>query len=168
MIKLIVMDVDGTLTDGSIYYSEDKTEIKKFNVRDAAGILACQAVDKKCMILTGRESYAVQRRANDLNIGLVFQGIKNKRKFLEKLIAQEGHTVEEIMFIGDDLNDLNAMKIVGKVGCPADAAEEVKQIADFISAYTGGNGAVRDILFKLLKEEGLYEKAIENVYGGIL
>lgn len=167
MIKLIVMDVDGTLTDGTIYYSEDKTEIKKFNVKDAAGILACQAVGKKCMVLTGRKSYAVQRRANDLNIEFVFQGIKNKRKFLEDLMAQEGYMEEEIMYVGDDLNDLSAMKIVGKTGCPADAAEEVKQLADFISVYTGGNGAVREILFKMLREEGLYEKAIENAYGGI-
>lgn len=167
MIKLIVMDVDGTLTDGTIYYSEDKTEIKKFNVKDAAGILACQAVGKKCMVLTGRKSYAVQRRANDLNIEFVFQGIKNKQKFLEDLMAQEGYMEEEIMYVGDDLNDLSAMKIVGKTGCPADAAEEVKQLADFISVYTGGNGAVREILFKMLKEEGLYEKAIENAYGGI-
>lgn len=167
MISLIIMDVDGTLTDGGIYYSESKTEIKKFNVKDAAGILACQAAGKKCMLLTGRESYAVQRRAKDLNIEFVFQGIKNKRTFLEDFIGQNGYFKEEIMFIGDDLNDLGVMKIVGKTGCPADAAEEVKQISDYISIYNGGQGAVRDILFTLLKSEGLYEKAIEKAYGGI-
>ncbi len=167
MIKLIVMDVDGTLTDGSIYYSENNIEIKKFNVRDAAGILACQMVGKKCMVLTGRESYAVQRRAKDLNIEFIFQGIRNKQKFLKDFIKKNEYVEEEILYIGDDLNDLSAMKIVGKTGCPADAAEEVKQIADFISVYNGGNGAVRDILFALLKSEGIYENAVENVYGGI-
>ncbi len=167
MIKLVIMDVDGTLTDGSIYYSDDQTEIKKFNVKDAAGIMACQSVGKKCVILTGRESYAVERRAKDLNIEFVYQEIKNKRAFLKDFVGQNGYTKDEIMYIGDDLNDLGVMKMVGKTGCPADAAEEIKQISDYISMYKGGHGAVRDILFSLLKSEGLYEKAIENAYGGI-
>lgn len=167
MIELIVMDVDGTLTDGSIYYSEDKTEIKKFNVKDAAGILACQAVGKKCMLLTGRESYAVERRAKDLHIAFVFQGIKDKKAFLLNFADENGYVKEEILFIGDDLNDLSAMKIVGRTGCPANAADEVKQFSEFISAYNGGDGAVRDILFQLLKEEGRYEEAIANAYGGV-
>ena len=167
MIKLIVMDVDGTLTDGSIYYSEDKTEIKKFNVKDAAGILACEAVGKKCMILTGRESYAVERRAKDLHIAYVFQGIKDKQSFLKEFIVQNGYAKEEILYIGDDLNDIGVMKIVGRTGCPAVAAEEVKQICDYVSSYNGGNGAVRDILFMLLKSEGVYQKAIEKAYGGV-
>ncbi len=87
MIKLIIMDVDGTLTDGSIYYSDDQTEIKRFNVKDGAGIMACQSVGKKCMILTGRESYVVERRAKDLNIEFVYQGIKNKREFALDIVV---------------------------------------------------------------------------------
>ncbi|MCM1183107.1 MAG: HAD hydrolase family protein [Roseburia sp.] len=167
MIKLIVMDVDGTLTDGGLYYSNEGAETKKFCVKDGIGILMVQAVEKKCMIMTGKESDLVKKRAEDLHIEHVFQGIHNKKRCLMAFMKKEQVAGDEILYIGDDLNDLGAMQIAGRVGCPADAAEEVKLLADFISVYTGGNGAVRDILFKLLKEEGLYEKAIENVYGSI-
>lgn len=167
MIRLIILDVDGTLTDGSIYYNEDGTEIKKFNVKDAAGIMACQVMGKKCMILTGRKSYAVQRRAEDLHIEFVFQGINDKQRFIEDFMNQNGYVREEILFIGDDLNDLGVMQMAGVTGCPADAADEVRKRADYISEYNGGKGAVRDILFALLKREGVYEKAIGNAYSGV-
>lgn len=167
MIKLIVMDVDGTLTDGGLYYSNDGMETKKFCVRDGIGILLVQAVGKKCMILTGKESDLVRKRASDLHIEYVFQGIKDKGQCIMDFIDKEQIKKEEILYIGDDLNDLGAMKIVGKTGCPSDAAEEVKQISEFIAMHKGGDGAVRDILFALLKSEGIYEKAIENAYGGI-
>ena len=170
MIELIVMDIDGTLTDGSIYYSEYKNhgiETKKFSVKDAAGILAAQAMGKQCMFLTGRVSYAVKKRAEDLKIKYVFQGIKNTEQFLTEFINEHNIRPENVLFIGDDLNDIKAMRLVGMVCCPADAADEVIQIANYVSKYNGGNGAVRDILFTLLKKEGLYEEAISKAYGGI-
>jgi 3-deoxy-D-manno-octulosonate 8-phosphate phosphatase (KDO 8-P phosphatase) len=167
MIRLIVLDVDGTLTDGGLYYSNDGVETKKFYVKDGIGILLAQGVGKKCMILTGKHSELVKKRASDLHIEYIFQGVQDKRQCLIDFMEKEQIAKEEIMYIGDDLNDLGAMKMVGKTGCPADAAEEIKQISDYISMYKGGHGAVRDILFSLLKSEGLYEKAIENAYGGI-
>lgn len=167
MVRLIVLDVDGTLTDGGLYYSNDGVEAKKFYVKDGIGILLAQKVGKKCMILTGKESELVRNRARDLHIEYVFQGIQDKKQSLVSFMKKEQIAKEEILYIGDDLNDLSAMRIVGKTGCPADAAEEVKQISDYISIYNGGQGAVRDILITLLKSEGLYEKAIEGAYGGI-
>ncbi len=144
-----------------------RLKFKKFNVKDAAGILTCEAVGKKCMFLTGRESYAVERRAKDLHIAYVFHWNKNKRSFLKEFIDQKGYAKEEILYIGDDLNDIGAMKIVGRTSCPADATEEVKQICDYVSSYNGGNGAVRDILFTLLKSQEVYQNVIEKAFGGV-
>lgn len=164
MIELVVMDVDGTLTDAGIYYSENGIETKKFSTKDAAGILAVQAVGIKCMLLTGRKSYAVKRRAEDLNIQYVYQGVKNKEQFLRSFMQEIGIDKENVLFIGDDLNDIKAMRMVGIVGCPCDAAEEVLNIADIVAVNKGGYGAVRDILFHILKQEGIYEEAIAKAY----
>ncbi len=164
-IKLIVTDIDGTMTDGSIYYGENGTEIKKFNVKDAAGILAAQAVGIECMFLTGRKSEAVERRANDLNVSLVFQGICNKGDFLKKYLSENGMANDSVMYIGDDLNDYQAIMVAGRSGCPYDAAGEIKQRCHYISDYKGGEGAVRDIIFKLLEEEGLLDNAIKILEG---
>lgn len=165
MIKLIVMDVDGTLTDGSIYYNDNGIETKKFNVKDAAGILSAQALGKECMLLTGRRSMAVEMRAKDLGIRYVCQGVNNKELFLENFIYEHNVNKMEILYIGDDLNDVKAMKLAGFVGCPADAAIEVIDMADYVSVYNGGCGAVRDVIFRFLKEEGTYQEAISKAYG---
>lgn len=164
-VKLIVLDVDGTLTDGGIFYTESGDEIKQFNVKDAIGILACEAVGKKCMVLTGRKSAIVERRAQDLHIEYVYQKVGNKELFLKEFMDQKGYCSEDVLYIGDDLNDFLAMKICGKVGCPADAAKEVIDIADYISNCNGGKGAVREILLNVLREEGKYEQAIKILYG---
>lgn len=167
MVKLIVLDVDGTLTDGGIYYSESGNEIKKFNTKDAAGILACQAIGIECMILTGRKSKAVEKRAGDLQIKYVYQGIADKMTFLLDFIMEHGWDLQEVLYIGDDLNDVKCMNIAGVVGCPADAPPEILQKADYIASHRGGYGAVRDVLFSYLKDNGLYDIAVSKAYGGI-
>lgn len=167
MIKLIVMDVDGTLTDGSIYYNEAGIETKKFSVKDGAGIVAAQAAGIPCMILTGRESWAVKKRAEDLRIQYVYQGIKDKAAFLLDFLHSRGIDAGSMLFIGDDFNDMKAMDMAGLAGCPADAAEEVRKLADYVSESKGGCGAVRDIIFHYLRAEGKYEAAIEGAFGGI-
>lgn len=166
-MKLIVIDVDGTLTDGSIYYTENKIEIKKFNVKDAAGILAAQAVGIPCMILTGRESYAVKRRAEDLKIQYVEQGVKDKLSYLDKFINEKGIGYSDVLYIGDDLNDLSAIRKCGYTACPFDATEEIKDEVDYISINKGGYGAVRDSIFHFLKIIGKYDEAISLTYSGI-
>ena len=167
MIKLVVMDVDGTLTDGGIYYSESGSEIKKFNSKDAAGILACQAIGIDCMILTGRKTEAVERRAKDLHIKYVYQGITDKMDFLMDFIKERKMDLQDVFYIGDDLNDIKCMDIVGVVGCPADAAPEILQRSDYVASHNGGHGAVRDVLLSYLKDHNLYDCAISKVYGGV-
>ncbi len=167
MIKLIITDVDGTLTDGGIYYGTDGMEIKEFNARDAAGLFACQALGIECMILTGRKSEAVERRGKDLHFAYVVQGVQDKGTWLSEYMAAHKLKREDVLYIGDDLNDIAAMKLCGLVGCPADALPEVLSRADFVAAHDGGHGAVRDVLFAYLKREGLYAQALTKAYGGI-
>ncbi len=167
MIKLIVMDVDGTLTDGGVYYSESGSEIRNFNSKDAVGILACQALGIDCMILTGRKSEAVERRAEDLHIRYVYQGITDKMDFLVDFLKKHKMELHDILYIGDDLNDIKCMNIAGVAGCPADAAPEILMRADYIASHNGGHGAVRDVLFSYLKDNNLYDDAAAKVYGGI-
>lgn len=164
MIKLIVMDVDGTLTDGGIYYSESGNEIKKFNSRDAAGILACQAIGIDCMILTGRKTEAVERRAKDLNIKYVYQGITDKMDFLVNFLKKHEIQLQDVFYIGDDLNDIKCMNIVGIVGCPADAAPEILMRSDYVASHNGGDGAVRDVLLSYLKDNDLYDYSTSQLY----
>lgn len=166
-LRLIVIDIDGTMTDGTIYYGEDGAEIKKFNTKDAAGILAAQAIGIDCMFLTGRKTRAVEKRAEDLKVKYVYQGIKIKEKFINEFIIDNDIKKENLLCIGDDLNDLGMMKSVGLAACPADAADEVIEFCDYVSSKGGGEGAVRDIIFHYLKKYDLYEMAISLAYGGI-
>lgn len=152
MIRYLVMDVDGTLTDGKIYMSASGELFKAFNIKDGYGIhdLLIPAGIKP-VIITGRSSDVVLNRCNELGISEVYQGIQNK---LQKLISIT-EDFSDIAYIGDDINDLSCMQAVkatgGLIGCPADAVEEVKMIADFISCHIGGDGAVRDFIDCLLK-----------------
>lgn len=165
-IKAIILDVDGTLTDGSIYYDNSGNEIKKFNTRDAAGIFAAKQAGIEIIILTGRASEAVKRRMKDLNVEWVEQGVHNKRERLMQIMEEQGWSSENMGYIGDDLNDLPAMQLCGFVACPSDSAIEVIEQADYVSKYNGGNGAVRDILRSVLVATGEWENAVQTVYFG--
>lgn len=151
-IKYIVIDVDGTMTDGGIYYDEHGNELKKFNTRDAAGFFAAREAGIKTIVLTGRKCAATARRMAELKVDYLFQDVKEKANFLQQFMKECDVKKEEIAYIGDDINDLQSMKLVGLVGCPADACEEVCQIADVISVKEGGCGAVRDVIYKILNE----------------
>lgn len=164
MKKYLVIDVDGTLTDSSIYYDERGNEIKKFSSRDAAGIFAARASGIDVLVLTGRESSATQRRLNELGIELIYQNVANKRSWLQKWMKENGVLPEEMMYIGDDLNDLFSMKLCSYIGCPADACTEIKEIADYISPYKGGNGAVRDFVEHYLRKQGDWNRVISRIY----
>lgn len=150
-IKYLIMDVDGTLTDGKIYMSDGGELMKAFHVRDGCGIhdllIPAQIIP---VIFTGRNSLIVENRCREIGISEVFQGITNKEKYLEEWIKDRDITYSSIAYIGDDINDLSVMQVVknkgGVIGCPADAVDRVKEIADFIAEHTGGNGAVRDFI----------------------
>ena len=144
-IKLVILDVDGTLTDGGVYIDNNGVESKKFNIKDGAGIVLAEQAGIEFMILTGRKSYCVEHRANELKIKYVFQGIADKLSHLQQFLSQQGLSPSDVAYIGDDVNDLECMRIVGFTACPADAVEEVRQQCDFVSRYNGGQGAVREV-----------------------
>ena len=164
-IKLWVIDVDGTMTDGGLYYDENGNETKKFCTKDAAGFFAAHQSGMKIMVLTGRECKATTRRMTEMKVEYLNQNVKDKAQFLKDFMEENKLTSEMIAYIGDDLNDLPPMKLCGYVGCPADSCQEVKEIADYVSSVKGGYGAVRDIIEHVFRENGLWNNAISEVYG---
>lgn len=150
-IKLLVLDVDGTLTDGKIYYTSSGEEIKAFDIKDGLGIKEIATANGiQCAVITGRKSPMVERRCADLNIGHFYQGVSDKTECLKSVLDKEGISFEETAYMGDDLNDLKAMGQCKIVGCPSDAAEQIKERADFVSTKKGGDGAVRDFIEYLI------------------
>lgn len=150
-IRILIMDVDGTLTDGKIYMSPMGEVFKAFSIKDGYGIrdiLMPKGI--RPVIITGRSSMIVQNRCNELGIEELYQGVKDKMSRLYELLESWNCDLMSIAYIGDDLNDLECMKAVkaggGRIGCPSDAVDAVKKIADFISEYKGGDGAVRDFI----------------------
>ena len=161
MIDLIVIDVDGTLTDGKIYYSSEGEEIKAFNIKDGLMIKSWNVLGKKSAIITGRISKMVDRRAKELNITYVEQGVKDKAAKLKEICEKENISLNNVAVIGDDLNDYSMMKIVKRTFAPFDANPF---IYDFVSdplTKKGGDGAVAEMIDILLKEENLYDKFLE-------
>ena len=124
MIRLLVLDVDGTMTDGGVYYDSTGNELKKFAIKDGAGIVLARAAGMQVMICTGRECEAVRHRAQDLHIDYLFQNVHDKAAFLSRFMAEHSLTKQDVAYCGDDLNDLTAMALCGFVACPADAAPE--------------------------------------------
>lgn len=163
MIKLILLDVDGTLTDGGIYRDETGNEIKKFNVKDGYAIVHASNLGIDFGIITGKKSKLVEIRANELKIKYLYQGILEKTKSLEKIINITGLKKEEIAYMGDDLNDLHIMKETGLTGAPKDAVKEVLDIVDFVSLKKGGEGAVREFIEFVLKRDSKWEQFLKNI-----
>lgn len=162
-IRYWVLDVDGTLTDGGVYYDEAGNEMKKFHVKDGAGIKIARAAGMKVIVLTGRQCEATKRRMEELQIDYLFQNIKNKAEFLRLFFGDNGIDGNEVGYIGDDLNDLAAMKLTGFSACPADACNEVKGCVHYISPLKGGCGAVREIMEHVMKQSGEWEKAVLGI-----
>ena len=160
-----VIDVDGTMTDGSIYYDETGNELKKFSTKDAAGIFIAHACKMQIIVITGRHCVATERRMKELKVDYLFQDIKNKKAFLELFIKEHHIRKEQLGYIGDDLNDLQAMNLAGFVGCPKDACQEVKKRAEYIAQKRGGYGAVRDVLEFVLRKTGKWDDLVSELYG---
>lgn len=150
-IKAVVMDVDGTLTDGGIYLDSNGNEMKKFNVKDGYAInTLLQKYNIIPIIITGRKSEIVTRRCTELGIDYVVQGSKDKAYDMRVILNKLSIKMENIVYIGDDLNDLECMKLAVVCACPNDATEEIKSICDFVSTKRGGHGAVREIVEKIV------------------
>ena len=163
-MKLMVIDVDGTLTDGKIIYDENGNEMKEFSVRDAAGFFAAKAAGIKTMVLTGRECKATKRRLDELNVDYIFQNVKDKPSFLRRFCKEHALEKGDLGYIGDDLNDLEAMGMCGFVACPSDACAEVKEIANYVSDIKGGNGAVSNVIEHYLREKELWSNLVAEIY----
>lgn len=145
-IKVLVMDVDGTLTDGKIHISDEGEVFKSFNVKDGYGIANLYKINVLPVIITGRKSKIVEYRAKELNINEVYQGVHNKVDKLKYICEKYKISLKEVAYIGDDINDLECMKICGISACPNDAAEEVLDSVDYICKKNGGEGAVREFI----------------------
>ena len=152
MIKLIVLDVDGCLSDGKLIYSSDSVESKNFSVKDGLGITTWIKMGNKVAIITGRKSAVVKKRADELGIEHLFQGINNKSETLRKLVESLGLKFYEVGAIGDDLNDYEMLRLAGRSFTPNDGVEEIRNIVDTILTRNGGDGVVREMIDILVRE----------------
>ncbi|QDU91552.1 3-deoxy-D-manno-octulosonate 8-phosphate phosphatase KdsC [Pirellulimonas nuda] len=161
-IKLLLSDVDGVMTDGSLAFGPDGDEIKTFHVRDGLAVHFWQSLGLKFGIVTGRTCRIVQARAKELGIGYVRQGALEKLPHVRDLAKEVGVTLDEIAYIGDDLLDLPVIKAVGLGASVADGVEEVRAAAQFVTQAPGGRGAVREFVEHLLKESGRWEEVLKR------
>jgi len=153
-IKLFVSDVDGTLTDAGMYYSENGDELKKFNTRDGKGFEFLKKAGIKTAIITSENTKIVENRAKKLKVDYLYQGLEHigKLEAIKEICKKESIALNEVAFIGDDINDKEALKNVGLAACPADAVEEIKQIPNIkVMSKKGGEGAVREFIDLILK-----------------
>ena len=143
-IKLLVLDVDGTLTDGGVYMDGRGGEFKRFDVRDGMGIVRLRAAGVRTAFLSGRRSEATSQRAADLGVKLLFNGVREKLPVLRSLLSDLSLFAEEAAYMGDDVNDVDCLRAAGLAFAPADAVLEAKAAADFVTSAKGGGGAVRE------------------------
>lgn len=161
-IKLLLLDVDGVLTDGGIIYNDNGEETKVFNVKDGLGIKLLMEAGIHLGIITGRRSNALHSRCKDLGINLIYDGVDNKIDVLDALLDQTGVSAEEVAFIADDLPDLSLMKIIGLPIAVGDAHKTILDNADMVTSAKGGHGAVREACEAILKAKGLWEDILER------
>lgn len=161
-IKLLALDVDGVLTDGTIYISPAGEVFKGFNAKDGMGISCALRNNLQIAVITGRQSPIVERRCEELGIKLFMQGVKDKRLALQQMAQKLGLTREEIAYMGDDLNDIPAFKASGLNFVPADGSIEVLAVADIITKAKGGRGAVREAITMILAAQDNWEQIVNS------
>jgi 3-deoxy-D-manno-octulosonate 8-phosphate phosphatase (KDO 8-P phosphatase) len=161
-IQLLLLDVDGVLTDGSIIYSDEDSETKVFNVKDGFGLKLVMSTGIKVGLVTGRTSKALHHRCRDLGIRYIYDGVQQKAQLLDKIVLETGVCADNTAFIGDDLPDIPLMRRIGLSIAVADAHEMVRDYSDWITSAPGGRGAVREVCDALLKARGVWEKMMEQ------
>ena len=162
-IKLLLLDVDGVMTDGGIYYTENGDEFKKFNIQDGYGIVKWQRNGGRVGIITGRMSRIVARRAAELSIKDVFQNYENKLEAYEKILAGQRLSNKEVAYIGDDEFDLPVLERVGFSAAPCNAVEQVLKRVDYRCKRNGGSGAVREVIELLLSAKQTKSKKSQTI-----
>lgn len=163
-IKLLLLDVDGVLTDGRIIYDSNGVEYKAFDVKDGHGIKLVQRAGIRVGIITGRDSQVVALRAAELGIDLVYQGAKDKRIPFQDILEKLELTPEEVAYVGDDVIDIPVMRAVGFAATVADAMDEVKPVAHMVTKRCGGRGAVREVCDHLLRESGRWSAVTSRYF----
>ncbi len=162
-ISLLILDVDGVLTDGTIQIDDAGRQIRGFHIQDGLGITMWKAVGRQVAILTSKRSDAVAIRAEALGIELIEQGEEDKLPGLERLLVSAGVSADQTAYVGDDLLDLAVMRRVGYPISVADAAEETKQLARYVTSRPGGRGAVREAIEHLLKRQNEWPGALAAI-----
>jgi 3-deoxy-D-manno-octulosonate 8-phosphate phosphatase (KDO 8-P phosphatase) len=157
IVKLLLFDVDGVLTDGKILLHPDGTESKRFDIKDGTGLVWAQRAGLRVGVLSARTSAATAQRAAQLGITIVHQGVASKRHAYDDILRQQQLTDAETAYMGDDLLDLPVIARVGLSACPADAVGEVRSRVDFVSRAVGGDGAAREFVEIVLKAQGRWE-----------
>lgn len=161
-IEVVLLDVDGVLTDGSINYTDEGSEIKSFNSKDGLGIRLLKNIGVRVGVITGRRSLALIHRCNNLGIDLVFDGVRDKALILEQIASQTGINPSFMAFVGDDLPDLPVMRRVGLSVAVADACHVVRDLATMVTSAKGGCGAVRELCEAILNAKGKWQEAVEQ------
>jgi 3-deoxy-D-manno-octulosonate 8-phosphate phosphatase (KDO 8-P phosphatase) len=161
-VKILLLDVDGVLTDGNLIYSPEGQESKAFNTQDGFGLRLLQEVGLETGVITARTSEAVTRRCANLNMRYTYQGISNKLEAYKDILKQSDCKPFEIAYMGDDWLDLALLTRVGFAAAPANAVEEVQEIAHYTTIQSGGHGAVREICNLILEARGLYQQLLQR------
>lgn len=156
-VKMILMDVDGTLTDGTLAVLPDGEEIKSYNVKDGMGVLLAQLAGLRIGIITGKTSKGLEKRAERLKIAEIHQGIIDKKKTLNEILDKNQLKLEEVAYIGDDLGDLEVIKAVGFAAAVADAHPLIKKSAHYICKNSGGRGAFREFIEYIIGAQKKWE-----------
>ena len=159
-IRLLLLDVDGVLTDGSIVYGNSGTELKAFNIKDGFGIRLLREAEVEVGIITARRSEAVERRAQDLKLAHLYQGVGNKIEAFSEILATRNLAPRQVAYMGDDWLDLPLLGRVGLAATVADAVAEVKAVAHYVTRQAGGRGAVRELCELIIEAKGLREELL--------
>jgi 3-deoxy-D-manno-octulosonate 8-phosphate phosphatase (KDO 8-P phosphatase) len=162
-VKLVILDVDGVMSDGRIVIDDNGVEQRNFDIKDGFGVVALQMTGIECAIITSKKSGAVRHRAQELKISRFYEGIKKKTEPYEEILKDKGIEDSEVCYVGDDLVDLKMMKRVGFPVAVADAVDEVREAAAYTTRARGGYGAVREVAELILKTQGKWEKILEKI-----
>ena len=162
-IRLILLDVDGVLTDGTVLMHGDGTESKGFHIRDGAGIVWAMQAGVEVGLLSARASTVTTQRAAQLGLRIVAQGVASKPVEFARIVAEAGLDEDAVAYMGDDLLDIGVFRRAGLAGAPADAAAEVRAEAHWVSALGGGRGAVREFIELVLRAQGRWDAVVQDM-----
>ena len=161
--KLVITDIDGVWTDGGMYYTEDGDVMKRFSVKDGWGVIFLRELGIPLAIMTGENTAIVQKRAEKLKVDYCYLGVQDKARLALQLCREMGISMADVAFIGDDLNDLPLLRLAGLSACPPNTPDYVKRDVRYVTVAEGGNGAFRDFVEHILKENNVMEETMNKI-----